>query len=154
MNNISYLRNVAIIFILFMGLQSCSKKIEREVFIFPKGFKGNAVILFDQKDGREEKVTNNSVIYDFPITGILLMRSKPHITNMHLSKYYYKDTQEVLRELCSKASKGADLNCEATILNDYFASYGDIEYGVIAIGDTLESFDVKAVIDSVVNLRR
>jgi hypothetical protein len=132
-------------FVLFLfGAPQCSqvKPIKVEVFIFPQNFKGVALVFLGIESGLRDSISNDTIYYILPEDGVLFSQGHSHITNMSLSRYYYKDSIAVLTEIFKGTDKtGAGNNriwVDNTGGNNSFGDYKSYNYLVVSGRDSNE----------------
>jgi hypothetical protein len=85
-----------LIVILFLFC-SCVQKSEDSIYILPKEYEGNILIVFDQSNGMEIEQKDNSRIYKIPKNGVLKVRIKPKFGVGKIS--FYQSTIEQQNEI-------------------------------------------------------
>lgn len=66
---------------------SCGQNIPPETFLFKQGFIGQAIVIYDQKNGVAEKLENGRRIYEIPLNGVYFTKSK--LVNGIINQQYY-----------------------------------------------------------------
>ena len=102
---------------ILIVLISCKTKGEDSIYLVPKYYEGNLVILFNQKEGLDTLYENKKRIYRFDYNGVLKTKFEPNYgTKQHL--YYYVDklgNRSPLKYLSRSELKGAQ---EVVISNE------------------------------------
>lgn len=81
--------------ILYTGLlicisSSCQKKGEDCIYLIPKNFEGNILLVFEQKEGADTLYEGNTRVYKFDTTGILKSKFSSNY-GIQRKSYYYVD---------------------------------------------------------------
>jgi hypothetical protein len=82
--------------ILYTGLliciaSSCQKKGEDCIYLIPKNFEGNILLVFEQKEGADTLYEGKTRVYRFDTTGILKTKFAPNY-GIQRKSYYYVDS--------------------------------------------------------------
>jgi hypothetical protein len=75
-------------FILFL---SCGRKGEDSVYLIPKDFEGNLLIVFNQDKGTDAVYEKQARLYLFDTTGVLMTKFSPNY-GVQQNHYYYVDS--------------------------------------------------------------
>lgn len=69
---------------------------EKELYILPNNYEGGIIILFDIKNGQQEKYSeNNERVYEIPKNGVLKTQFKLQDGKSREIKYFYKSGKEL-----------------------------------------------------------
>jgi len=90
------------------ALSNCDQRHVKHhsVYILPEGYKGQAIVIFNQKNGEEPKYKNGKRVYHIPISGVLLTQFEAQDGFIDHEYYYLSDTGLLkLEEMSIKDSK-------------------------------------------------
>ena len=74
-----------------MTIISCGRHGENCIYLIPKGFEGNLIIIFEQNDGNDTSYDKQTRLYNFDKSGVLKTKFKPNYGTQQ-KQYYYVDS--------------------------------------------------------------
>ena len=85
--------------IILIGICSCSKYIEPEIFLLPMNYRGLILLIYDEDFGEDQRFEGKFRVYDIPNDGILLTKFPPNEGhfNEKIQQFFYVDGQERIR---------------------------------------------------------
>ena len=69
---------------------SCGRKGEDSVYLIPKNYEGNLLIIFNQDHGVDTTYEQQARVYSFDTTGVLITKFSPNY-GIQQNRYYYVD---------------------------------------------------------------
>ena len=78
------------LFILSLFTASCQKKREESIYLIPKNYEGNVLIIFDQPEGADTLYDGDSRVYKIDTTGVLKTKFSK-IKGSHPVHFYLVD---------------------------------------------------------------
>jgi hypothetical protein len=79
------------LFILSFFTASCQKLGEETIYLIPKNYEGNVLVIFDQPDGADTLYEGNRRVYKIDTTGVLKTKFKANYGIRNMDLYYAVD---------------------------------------------------------------
>lgn len=98
---------LSIVFLTFTtcSILSCNDERVPETFLVDKDFRGNFIIIYNQKGGQKEKFEGESRVYEIPKTGVLFTEFEPDWRGQNYhngrtsQKFYFVDEKGIRKEI-------------------------------------------------------
>ena len=112
-----------LLFVITIFIISCEREGENSIYLIPKNYEGNLIILFNQQDGKDTAFDKQERIYRFDKYGILKTKFQPNY-GLQQNHYYYLDSlgnRTPLRYLLPSQLKDTDemVVCNKETGNDF-----------------------------------
>jgi hypothetical protein len=78
-------------FLFFIMFVSCGRKGEDSVYLIPKNYEGNLMIIFNQDNGVDTFYEKQGRVYQFDTIGVLMTKFSPNY-GIRQNHYYYVDS--------------------------------------------------------------
>ncbi len=87
-------------YFLLTGLLSCHPEVqEQQTYIFPKGYRGTAIIIYNQQNGKSKEYLGKNRLLRIPPSGVLLTQFDSKSTNQLKDEFYYQNKDGSLIKL-------------------------------------------------------
>ena len=70
---------------------SCGRQGENCIYLIPRDYEGNLIIIYDQKEGKDPVYDNQTRVYTFDKSGVLTTKFKANY-GIQQNQYYYVDS--------------------------------------------------------------
>jgi hypothetical protein len=98
--------------LFYLFAMSCGRQGENCIYLIPKDYEGNLIIIFDQKEGKDPVYDNQTRVYTFDQSGVLKTKFKVNY-GIQQNQYYYVDS------VGTRTNIKYNLPSQATKSNDY-----------------------------------